>query len=367
MYPDTVTSALTTSTPLILALVASLWIPGGFRHFPGSYYDTQIHPSFGRHAMQHWPDPHSLTEIWSGLNPGQRAVVLLAAARFHDPTLLPLYRQGATSAHGRVRQAAAYGYRDLIGDRPPNVVQGVSLAQGEALAREIELVAETLRVHTLVEMWVNAALATEDLALGGYSGIIPQRAAVDCWRAVDRLATVWDLETLAFAATVTGDEVARSSLLTLIEGLTLERFEPRVQGPRAVWTEREREAGRQAFDDWLDRHFRRPCRLDPERILADRLRVLGSPVEDPFGRSACGAWLRVLDGREPVWWRLAAQQLTACGAPAVEMSVLRAEDPANAAARWRVLQHFDLAKGPPPAGSGGPPSLPPVPGGNRVQ
>jgi len=82
----------------------------------------------------------------------QSLAILLGAPVHHDPALLPVYREAIESPTPRIRQAAAYGYHDLIGDRLPDVSAGVSGREAARLAAEMDVLAETLRRQPLVAM-----------------------------------------------------------------------------------------------------------------------------------------------------------------------------------------------------------------------
>ena len=121
-----------------LALGSAVLHASEVSHFPGSYFDSSGRPQLQARVLQSWPGPATLVEQWrsAALESPQRLAILLGAPVHHDPSLLPLYREAIQSETPRVRQAAAYGYHDLIGDRLPDVKSGVSGREAVRLAAE---------------------------------------------------------------------------------------------------------------------------------------------------------------------------------------------------------------------------------------
>ena len=297
------------------------------RFFPGDFFDSTARWTVQQRAMDQWPGPFGLAEMWGDARMGvpHKTALLVGAAAHHDPGLLPLYREAIVSDQEEVRRAAAYGYRDLIGDQLPNLSRPIDDRSAAMLAAEMEAVESTARRSSLVALWLESALRTEGRTFGDFQGVVLERPASVCFRAVDRLMTPWDLSLLLEAYRASGDLNNRITLITLVEGLTLHEFVDPPQGDRAAWGPRLYREGVRDFENWLDRWSRHSGCDGPE--VEEILKMALRTRDDPFAPDACHTWQRVLRDGEPEWWGLAAQQLYRCGGPWTEVSVLRASSP----------------------------------------
>jgi hypothetical protein len=84
----------------------------------------------------------------------------------------------------------------------------------------------------------------------------------------------------------------------------------------------------------------RRCGRSFDVLVANQLVALGLPRMDPMSQQACTAWELVLLSGDSAWWPLAARQLAACGAPAVELSRFRRGSKSNEQRREWVLDWF---------------------------
>lgn len=337
------------SASLLLTAALAAATPGfgapEVRFFPGSYFDTVARFPVQARALRSWPGPADLSRMWFGdeLDDHSRVVLLLGAAAFHDPGLLPVYRDAVERPSQRVRQAAAWGYRDLIGDRLPDLRRPVDDRTARLLSGEIEAVEASLRRQPLTAFWLQALLAVEERSLPGYAGVVLQRGRGDALRALDRLVEPADLTLLVLAYQASDRDETRIGIVQLVEGLALEKFVDKPTGQSAGWGTRTYRRAMEAFEEWVDRHAGPGCRVDEAEALRSQLAVLGLPgVEDPFGAEACVAWQQVLLHGLQAWWSTAAAQLYRCGGPPAHVSILRVDDDAARRAREQVLELYGL-------------------------
>ncbi|MCD4749649.1 MAG: hypothetical protein K8R59_09770 [Thermoanaerobaculales bacterium] len=288
-----------------------------------SRFGTPFFEDVGREALQETalerlPGPSGLVELWKSgeLKRYQKLAILLGGAAFHDPLLLPVYREGLQAADLRIRQAAAYGYRDLIGEEPPDVFNGFSLSDARALMGELDAVAFTLRERPLVEMWLASALAAEGRRPPGWRGVIMKRGVADCLRSVERLAHPEDLGLLVQAYELAENRTTRLGLLRMIERFSLRIFLQGPQGQTKAWGAEVYDFGLTRLDSWL----RVNCDLDPESVLTAGFEAIGIRGVQPFEPQGCEAWLLLLDQGAHQWWPLAAGQIYSCGGPAIDFS-----------------------------------------------
>ncbi len=331
-----------TTLLLVSMMGASAVSSEATRWFPGNFYHSRVEAGFQREVMESWPGPSQLLRLWNDgdLEEPDRVSLLLGGAAFHDPVLLPAYREAVLSPSQRVRQAAVYGYRDLLGDSLPLVSPGVSEEHGKLLGDEMDWVMRTLAERSLVEMWMQALLVHEDSGLPGWHGVTLRRAPGVCFRALDRLVGVEDLPLLLEAYDMTRDFSTRISLLKLVEAVTLSRFIMMPTDEKAGW-------GRHVFTTAMDalegarRGWPRDgCTVNGEAVLAQNLRAMGVSELDPLSADGCGVWLGILDRGLPQWWMLASRQLYACGGPWVEMSALSPEGEPGPERRKMLLQWY---------------------------
>jgi len=329
---------------LQLALAPSVLSSSEIRYFPGSYFNDVARRQLQSRAMVKWPGPSGLRQLWleGQLKLGQRVALLLGGAAFHEPKMIWLYIEALSSKSQRLRQAAAYGYRDLIADQLPNVSPGVDDVSAELLAGEMRAMRQTLRNHSMVEMWLQAVLITEEKSFQDFRGIVLRRSPMVCFRAVERVMGPEDLETLVRAYRMSEDTRHRISLLQLIEALTLNQFIVRPLGDRKGWGERIYNKGLRALDEWITAWLDLRCTLDYGQVVSGSLAKMGATGVRPLHPEACHVWGLVLKQGDPRWWAVAARQMYACGGPWVEMSVLQADTEENRRRQESLVNWYRL-------------------------
>ena len=312
---------------LALLLGWTMAVPSELAYFPGAYFDSTAREYLEQRALRSWPSPAAQLEAWQSgeLDETRKVALLLGGAAFHDPVLLPAYVDALGSDSPRLRQAAVYGYRALIADVVPNVSNGVTDDEAARVAGEVTALRRTLRRHALIELWLESALAA-DGAQGQWRGILLERPVPTCLNAVATLAQPGDLPVVVSAYNRAQVTQTRIQLMEIAESLALQRFLVMPKGGNGVWTMAVYTDALARFDAWLAT----TCRLDDDdAVLAAGLRNLNLTASSPLARSACGAWVQVLERGEPSWWATAAKQLYRCGAPYVELEVLRATGAPN--------------------------------------
>ncbi len=327
-----------------LLLGSALLHASEVRHCPGSYFDSSARVQLQARVMQSWPGPSALLEAWrsGNLSAQQQVTVLLGAPVHHDPALLAIYRDAIRRRPSRIRQAAAYGYHDLIGDRLPDVASGVDDGAARRLAAEMDALADTLRRHPLVAIWLQAALQSEGRSLPSFAGVAPHRPAADCLKAVDTLMTFDDLDLLVQAYQLSGRRATRIALMRLIEGATLSRFVPRSASSTKAWGPEVYDGGMVSLDAAIEAWQSGGCAVDASRVLAASFAAMGVELSDPLSPGACAYWQNVLRAGDPGWWGMAARQLYACGGPWRELSVLQPEGEVMRERRLDLLRWFRL-------------------------
>lgn len=324
-------------------------------HFPGSYFEAEAKVTLQRRAMEKWPGPSQIVDLWrSGdLTTREKTMILLGISASHDPLLLPIYREAIASDNGRLRMAAAYGYRDLLGDALPDVSAGVDIESARELAQEMAMVAGTLRERPLVEFWLQAALMSEGVSMPGWRGVVLRRPQATCFRAVEKVLDFHDISYLATAYRLATNESTRVSLMKLLEAITLQEFFTKPNDSRTGWGAKDineaLEAADAFVDDWVDRR----CVTDPEAILSNSMSALGVAGVPPLAPGSYDFWLRVLKGGFVSWHMMAARQLYDLGGRWSQLSVFQAESKAQIAERdelivwYRLLPAHILARGDP--------------------
>lgn len=273
-------------------------------------------------AMSRWPSPQGLLELWQAgdLDRNQKLGVLLGGAWFHDPALLPAYVDALADQDPKIRAAAHYGYRILIGDRRPPAQAVVSEKMAEAIATEIRLLQRSLEHGSLVDMWIECLLVSEETSRGLWSGIVPQRTPGDCLRALDQLVELEDLAEILAAYELAHSHRARLGLLRLAEGLGLQKFVFRPRGENAGWGA----AIYQEAEERLDFKLAALCSRHAEDWMQETFREIGVAGVSPLHVDACPVWREIIRVPYPQWGKVAAQRLYACGGPPVEVSILSA-------------------------------------------
>jgi hypothetical protein len=327
---------------LVSMLGGSVFSSAGIQHFPGSYFDSRVRVPYQRNVMAGWPGPGRLLEIWGGgdLSEDERVAWLLGAPVFHDPSLLPAYSEAVLAESQRLRQAAAYGYRDLIADRLPDVTGGINDETARLFHQEILLTIRALRRNSLPEIWLQSALAHDGASFPGWVGLHLNRPRSDCFRAVERLVDVGDLGLLVEAYRLSVDQGARISLLKLIEATSLSRFIIKPSGDKSGW-------GAYIYDDALaalDKALRQwspgGCAVDGEVVLLRNLKKIGVGEGELRTWGSQELWLDILKRGFPRWWKLAARRLYESGGPWYELSALDADGARNQTERDALLRWF---------------------------
>ena len=327
-------------TSIVLAAATSGFVPPAeaVSHFPGDFFDTRVREPLQRSVMASWPGPTELVRLWreGDFTDQQRVALLVGSAAFHDPVLLPIYREAVASDAQILRKAAVYGYRDLIGERLPNVALPIDDEMVKPLQGEMRWVGRTLQRVPLIAMWLQSALVQEGASLPGYMGVKMTRSTADCFRAAGRIARPEDLDLLVTAYEMVDDLSSRVALVRLIEGVSLSRFIAIPTGPKKGWGLEVYENAFRKLDRSIQQWRVDGCVTDGEEVIRRNLRGLGVDVEEPFGPEACTAWMAVLDTEISRWWTLAARQLYDCGCPWYEISLQRPESKSSARARQQL-------------------------------
>jgi len=312
------------------------------RWFPGDYFDSRVKDYFQGEVMESWPGPSQLLRLWDNgdLNESDQVSLLLGGAAFHDPMLLPAYREAVISPSLRVRQAAVYGYRDLLGDGLPDVRGGINAEAAALLGEEMDWIMRTLARRSIVELWLQALLAHEGQGLPGWQGVTLERDPTVSLHALERVIFVEDLDLLLEAYDISQDFAIRINILKLVEAITLSRFIIMPEGSNKGW-------GRQVFVTAMSglegarrRWSAASCLVDGEAVLELNLETMGVTGIDTRSEEGCQVWVNVLDRGFPRWWMLASRRLYACGGPWVRMSALSPDSPRDREHRTRLLEWF---------------------------
>jgi len=320
--------------------------------FPGSYFDSRGRLPMQRRALSRWPGPEELMRMWKEetLSEKQRVALLLGGAAFHDPVLLPAYREAVDSTSERVRQAGIYGYYDLVADRRPDVNREIDDPTAARVAEEMDAVADTLRRNPLLSLWLQTLLVGEGSTFPGWQGVVLKRSGRDSLRAAERLAGAEDLDLLVRAFQLSENQSNRIGLTMLIEAVSLSRFIELPTNPRDAWGQENFTNGILRLEATLPSWYGVGCAVDGEKVLRRNLRAMGVVNLDPFSPEACEMWITVLTQGLPRWWMLAAKRLYACGAPWYELSALNPDREQNRVAREFLVNWYQPppVKTPPP-------------------
>lgn len=301
-------------------------------HFPGQFFDALAKPNLQRRAMETWPGPSQVMDLWRAgeIEPGDRIAVLLGCSASHDPVLLPIYLEAVTSPDERLRMAAVYGYRELLGDGRPNVTNGVDVETGRQIAKEITLVTQTLRARPLTEFWLQAALSAEGGDMPGWTGVTLRRSTSVCFGALEKIIDLEDIGLLTVAWRSAEKMPTKIALMKLIEATTLQTFMVKPRGERTGWGTRDVEDAFEATDAFVELWLDRRCTTDPNRVLLDSLRRLGVRGIRPMDPAAWDVWIAILDRGDPSWRVIASRRLYALGGRWAGLSIFRSESPAQA-------------------------------------
>ncbi|MCU0303364.1 MAG: hypothetical protein MUC56_04845 [Thermoanaerobaculales bacterium] len=327
----------------IMAVVGTSFVSTEVARFPGDVFDRDLKVYLQRRAMEQWPGPAQMLRVWrtAELEPHERVAILLGASAAHDPILLPVYREALGSDDARIRMAAAYGYRDLLGDVLPDVTSGVDREAADRLIREIELVEDTLRERTLVELWLQTALASEGASLPGWRGVVLKRSTGACWSALERTIQLEDFPILATAFRITDHRPTRIALMRLIEAVTLQQFLDLPSDGRTAWGTKDIDDALAATDAYLAVWFDDRCFAgDPRALLSSAMNALGARGVDPVGPTSWEVWLQLLRRGTPPWRLMAARQLYRLGGRWAELSLFRAESAREIEARDALIAWY---------------------------
>ena len=317
-------------------------------HFPGSYFESHAKSTLQQRVMDRWPGPAQLVERWrsGGLDRDGKLAVLLGASAFHDPVLIPLYREAVTADDERLRLAAAYGYRDLLGDALPNLAGGLDTEAAARLAGEMDAVAATLRIRPLVEMWLQAALATEGKSMPGWRGTVLLRPAGICFRAVEQVLVFDDFRYVMIAYRTAEEPANRASLLRLLEAVSLQRFIVKPTGARAGWGTKDLDEALTAADGFVDYWLDQRCTGNVDSLLRSSFAQMGGYGFHPRDDSSFPVWIQLLRQGPPTWRAMVARQLYLFGGQWPQLSILRAESKEDEASWERLLGWYGLRRGP---------------------
>jgi hypothetical protein len=319
-----------------MAVAGTSFVSTEVAQFPGEVFDRELKIHLQRRAMEQWPGPAQMLRIWrtAELEPRERVAILLGASAAHDPVLLPAYREALRSDDARIRMAAAYGYRDLLGDVLPDVSPGVDRETADRLIREIELVEQTLRERSLVEFWLQTALTSEGVSLPGWRGVVLRRSPGACWSALEKTIQIEDFGILSTAYRIADRRPTRVALMRLLEAVTLQRFLDLPSDGRTAWGSKNVDEAIAATDAYLASWLDDRCVTDdPRAMLSSAMQALGARGDDPLGPTSWDVWLQLLKRGTPPWRMMAARQLYRLGGRWAELSLFRAESASEVEAR----------------------------------
>lgn len=327
------------SSVVLVAALSGFVVPAKVvTYFPGSFFDARVREPLQRQVMESWPGPTELVRLWreTDLSEQQRVALLIGGGAYHDPVMLPLYRDALSSESQILRQAAIYGYREFLADRLPRVDVTIDEQIVETYKGEMLWMARTLRRNSLLSMWLQSALTQEGASLPGYVGVRLTRHPQDCFRAIERLVGVEDLDLLVTAFELSGNQSNRIALTQLIEAISLSRFIIVPTGERVGSGMHMYENAIQALNGKIRQWRRNGCSVDGVAVLRHSIRSMGVDVADPLNADAYGFWRAVLDKGHSRWWMLAARRLYACGGPWYELSALQPETKRNEDLRYKL-------------------------------
>ncbi len=317
---------------------AFLPVPATVQYFPGDYFRQKGRAALDWFVLLHWPGPEQLLEMWrsKGLHEQERVALLLGGAAFHDPILLPAYREALESPNARIREAAAFGFRDLLAAPLPVVEAGVTPAVAQRFEWELAAVERQLRRQSLAGFWLDRLRAPETAAAGVYR----HGAAI---RALDAILRPEDLPELIRGYESLRSRSDRYALLPVMQAMTCRHMILVPRGQRTGW-------GPYVFDfaaKSLARWMRVRCDFSPGTVLRASLARYGMSRADPMSQQACPVWLEVLRHGPAFDWPLASRQLYRCGGPPAFISMLH---PSSKKARKRreiILKWFGVRFGGP--------------------
>jgi len=312
---------------------ARLPVPAAAAYFPGDFFRQEGRVNMARFVLSRWPGPSRLIGLWrSGrLDESERVGLLLGGAAFHDPVLLPVYRAALGDSDERIREAAAYGFRDLVAAPLPRVERGVDRAAAMRFQWELAAVEKQLATRDLVGFWLDRLGQPDDAA----SGVYRHAAAL---RALDALLRPEDLPELVRGYCRLGSRAERLSMLPLMQAMTCRQIILMPRGQRAGWGPSIYDFAMTSLEGWLARR----CDFSPQAVLRINLAPYGMRRVDPMSPQACPAWLEVLRRGPAFQWPLASRQLYRCGGPPVFLSMLHPGSKRARRRRSRLLKWFGV-------------------------
>lgn len=321
-----------------LMLAVQLTVPGAIGLFPRSTFSARHSERIQEHALTVWPGPTGLVQAWESgeLTRRQRIALLVGGAAFHDRQLLPVYIEASGDRAQTIRKAASYGYRMLLADAPPNLNAEIDDASAEKLAAEMRAMQNTLRQWPLAAVWLAALLHNEDSSLPGWRGVTLRRWPIQCLRALEVVAEPEDVDLLITAYSLSKNPQSRTSLLKIIEGLTLSQFIPKPLAEKG-WGPEVYEAGHLALDEWWCSSWR----LDTEERLRQSMEAAGAAGVEPFHPDSCHVWQLLLTSGISRWWELSSRELYRCGVPPKRISILRPDRGDSDVRRDALLRWLD--------------------------
>jgi len=330
---------------IVAMLVATTnFVSPEISYFPGSYFEAEVKTNLQRRAMERWPGPSQIVDQWQSgdFDMQEKMAVLLGMSASHNPVMLPLYREAVMSDNGRIRMAAAYGYRELLGDALPNVADGVDLESARQLRAEMDAVAGTLRERPLVEFWLQSALMDDGTSMPGWRGAVVRRPKGVAFRAVERILSFDDFGYLATAYRRAQGTDTRVSLIRLLEAITLREFLIVPNDARAGWGSKHIDEALEATDAFVDYWVDVRCTTDPDMVLAASINAMGVRGVSPLDPKLYEFWLHVLKNGAGPWHMMAARQLYDLGGRWSQLSVLQAESPAQVAVRDDLILWYRM-------------------------
>jgi len=336
---------LNLSISIVAAILgATNFVSPEISYFPGSFFEAKAKTHLQQRVMDQWPGPSQILARWQsgGLDGEEKMAILLGMSASHDPVLLPIYREAVMSDDGRLRMAAAYGYRELLGDALPNLANGVDLESAGRLAAEMDAVAATLRERPLVEFWLQSVLMDDGTSMPGWRGVVLRRPKGIGFRAVERVLAFDDLHYLATAYRVARGTDTKVSIVRLLEAITLREFLVMPADARAGWGAKHINEGLEAADAFVDYWIDVRCTTDPNVILANSLAAMGVRNPRPLAPDSYELWLQILKSGAKPWHMMAARQLYDLGGRWSPLSVLQADSKAQIKARDELIGWYRL-------------------------